>query len=366
LRLKARARPLRVEHPPVRVLFVVASPDSADEGEPLAEVQYQRLLEELQDLKRTQDGRIEVMELISPHRKSKDYVANEAPKATYQKFISAVEDFEPHVIHFVGHGRCTADGGQIAFVGEDYSAAWVADTTLSQGLMDFPETRLVFLQACESALPDPYQAISGVARQLAHRNVPAVVAMQYKVENAVAGLFARAFYGAVAKSHPVDVAVQQGRKEIAAHIGNWAQSRAFGLPVLYLRQSDALLPSEPSRLQVMGSSPAASTAFRGEADRGPTARSSGAASQSEARASLARDENSATSGTSADAQLCPSCNTPYVPTAEKNFCSNPACMRRLVCPYEDCRARLGVGEDEVCGKCGRKVREARTGLPSVV
>jgi hypothetical protein len=342
LSLADAPRTLRVEQPPVRVLFVVASPDSGDSRQELAEVQYQRLLEEFKELQ-AGDPRIQVMELISPHRASKEYQPDVPPKATYANFIDTVQDFEPHVIHFVGHGRCVNDGGEIAFVAPDYRAQWISDNRLSEGLMDFSATRLVFLQACESALPDPYQAISGMAMKLAHRNIPVVVAMQYRVENSVASLFARAFYRALAESHPVDVAVQLGRTAIDTHVSDWTQNRAFGLPVLYLRDSGALLPSDETRVgainrQVIGSVPSAATRSRDSNLQPPSAPE---------RAVVANRQSDQLDG------VCPRCHTPYTPSPNKNYCANVKCRLRLVCPFEDCRSTLALGEQEMCGKCGR-------------
>lgn len=332
-------RRLLVQQPPVRVLFVVASPDASDDCEPLAEVQYLRLHEELQEFVTSLEGRIELVHLITPHKRSKEYIPNEKPKATYANFTEMLTTLEPHVVHFVGHGRCVANGGEVAFVGPDYKADWVSGSRIAEAFMDRQQTRLVFLQACESALPDPYQAISGVAMQLAHRNIPAVVAMQYKVENAVASDFARAFYGALVKSRPVDAAVQEARDKIAAHVSDWAQGRAFGLPVLYLRQFEALMPSEDQR--------------GGRFDRPVAGKPVDAGAVPARRPTPApggdRLDQSSIDG---DVLACPWCHTPYVPSPTKNFCSNADCVRRLVCPL--CRTRLRLGEEKVCGCCGSK------------
>jgi CHAT domain len=92
--------------------------------------------------------------------------------------------------------------------------------------------KLVFLQACESAMPTqdlyaPYQALSNVARCLASVSIPAVVAMQSKVELVTANTFAKAFYESLVQMMPVYQAVQVGRKTIP-DVG------AFGIPVCYL------------------------------------------------------------------------------------------------------------------------------------
>jgi hypothetical protein len=104
------------------------------------------------------------------------------------------------------------------------------------------------LQACETAqLPHSYQAISGVAQQLAYMNIPAVVAMQYEIENQIANTFARAFYDALANSKFIDEAVQVGRQMVASVERTTSNvTYAFALPVLYLRQTGGLLAPAPS------------------------------------------------------------------------------------------------------------------------
>ena len=117
--------------------------------------------------------------------------------------------------------------------------------------MGFSSLRLVFLQACESAQSDPYQAFSGVAQRLAQKGIPAVVGMQYKILQQVANRFVSVFYESVAQKLTIDAAVQKARRTIVDESSDPAQRLAFGLPVLYLRESDSLFaPSGPANAQV--------------------------------------------------------------------------------------------------------------------
>jgi hypothetical protein len=146
---------------------------------------------------------------------------------------------EPHVIHFVGHGQYVSpEGGQIAFMKEDRTADWITAKRFATLLLEAFSVRMVFLQACESAAGDPYHAISGVAQRLAHVNIPAIVAMQYKVKQPHAIEFAREFYKELAAGKSIDVAVQRARGPLSDEKG--ASSHAFGLPVLYQRQPGGL------------------------------------------------------------------------------------------------------------------------------
>ena len=234
LKLNQKVRKLLVDKSPIKVLFVSASPDlDKPDGKELNPIQYTSVYNELKALENTK--KIIVHDLITLHEKydkerfSGEYVL----KATFDGFINIVTAEKPHVIHFIGHGRMSDDNGQsqgqIAFMASDFTADWVNAGELATKLIGIdPPPRLVFLQACESGLTnpyDPYLAISSVAERLVYRNIPAVVAMQSEIENQIANVFAKAFYGALfnAKSS-VDAAMQIGRTKVL-EARNWAKDR---------------------------------------------------------------------------------------------------------------------------------------------
>jgi hypothetical protein len=167
-------------------------------------------------------------------------------KATKDNFEAKVNKFKPHVIHFIGHGRRLGSQGQLAFADEiSGTPDWMNEEQFARIVASNLETKLVFLQACQSALPDPYVGLSGVARRVAAKRIPAVVGMQYRVESKVSSEFAAAFYTALADREPVDVAVQKGRVKVFDMDQGGDNSPAsmyrFGLPVLYLRTYTSLL-----------------------------------------------------------------------------------------------------------------------------
>jgi hypothetical protein len=232
-------RPVRVQadDTPVRVLFVASSP--CDEQK----IEFEALQEQITGLKG-----LEVTPLTTSWTNDPTHETAESgeARATYEKFKEIVGSKSPHVIHFVGHGRYEKSGGQIAFVQSNYKARWIQGSKLAEDLQNNKSVRLVFLQACESAMTDPsapYQALSSVAGSLAGYYIPAVVAMQSKVENYVANNFAECFYGALTERMAVYQAMQKGRKKIPT-------KDALGIPVLYLlryENEEGILfpPTEP-------------------------------------------------------------------------------------------------------------------------
>ena len=109
--------PLEVKDLPLRVLFVASSPDAAAENEEkLDEVLFERLLEELTQLKDESAGKIDLLPLTWSRRRHVKPEERERMIVTKRNFRSALLKFNPHVIHFIGHGICNEHGGQLALM----------------------------------------------------------------------------------------------------------------------------------------------------------------------------------------------------------------------------------------------------------
>lgn len=233
--------------PPLRILLVVLSPKDM-------EVEYEAVLETLLQLDDSKGhSRIDLRVLAEDRDDDGSPLAeNERDpyvRSSYPAFRNTVEDFDPHVIHIIGHGRYHTDpdvgaAGELAFLHSDHTANWIADQELANGLRDVSSLRLVFLQACESAEAhsNPYQVISGLAQWLAQR-IPAVIAMHFQVKSMMANEFARSFYRSMVNRSAIEVAMHAARRALytGGLVGDTERS-GFGLPVLYLRGSGALLP----------------------------------------------------------------------------------------------------------------------------
>jgi hypothetical protein len=249
----------RVEAPPVNVLFVASSPDGK-------EVHYHDALETIQGLKlagRGPDTRVSVLPLLPG-------AAKEIPTATYEEFKKSLgEEPKAHIVHFIGHGDFSDGQGRILFMGKDRREDPVTDQRLAHDIANIVKDcavplRLVVLQACMSAMSDSnalvdrYQAVSGLALSLAMKEVPAVVAMHFTVDEEAANVFTGAFYPALAASLPLGAALQYARGKVreweegqeylelsgavaVAHPGG-ATLPAFALPMLYVTKHDSVFP----------------------------------------------------------------------------------------------------------------------------
>jgi hypothetical protein len=299
-----------------KVLLVVAGP--GDEGPVVCDAVITKV-EELRD-----QGKIDLVEPLVERIDRKDLPQPDPyePIASRAKFEALVKSEQPHIIHFIGHGQRGGRNGQLALVGKDGKADWVNGERFAEIARQSKELKLAFLQACESALPDPdpHGPTSSVARELFRSGTPAVVAMQAKVENEIANTFACEFYRALGQRDPVDLAVAKGRaairnlesEAIKKKSKNEAKNlAAFGVPVLYLRRFEPLIASKSSgESQLLGKGP-------GEPEKCPRC-----------GAAIARG----------DQKACTRCGL-------RLWCDNPNCPR----------GKLDDPQGRICGECSTPI-----------
>lgn len=175
---------------------------------------------------------------------------------------------EYHVVHFMGHGDFDPETGEghLWIEGKGAQPERLNAAVLAGDLSDLPATRLVVLNACQSAYHscqehhDPY---GGIATALVQHGVPAVVAMQFKITDEAAIAFSGAFYRALARNEPVDAAVVEGRKAIFSRD---QKSLQWAIPALFLSAEDGQL------FDLTGTKPAAKLPELPLAETAPTRR----------------------------------------------------------------------------------------------
>lgn len=154
---------------------------------------------------------------------------------TQERLQQALLDLNPDVVHFVGHAEYDEEAQQGFILLEDAQGrpAPLAAGDLARLLQRYG-TNLVLLNACETAVG----AWAGLAPALVRADIPAVVAMQWPVEDRAAVAFSRAFYRALSLGKTVDECVAEGRVGVNVMSDNpcdWAA------PVLFLRSSSGHL-----------------------------------------------------------------------------------------------------------------------------
>jgi uncharacterized protein YggU (UPF0235/DUF167 family) len=132
----------------------------------------------------------------------------------------------PGVLHFEGHGAFTRTG-LLVFEDEDGTSDPVDATTLGSAFYG-TDLRLAVLSACESAKAAGESLLGSVAPSLILAGIPAVVAMQQSLPDAVANRFSRGFYNALLAGQDIESAVAAGRKQLI-------RTTFWHVPTLYLR-----------------------------------------------------------------------------------------------------------------------------------
>ena len=233
--------PEQLPAPPLRVLFVVSSPDSSSQKGNLLDFELEEwvMLRALQPLISKGHAILETLE-----------------EGSLDAVEEALESETFHVLHYTGHGS----PGHLHMEGRDGEEDEVPQEKLAELLMRFSSLRLVVLSGCSTANPTQRiekpssdsttegaevesgqpEVLQGLALALSELGIPFVIGMQESVPDTAATLWAEAFYRHLVR-HDADVpaAFQAGRhllkqleQEQPPEQGNWGQ---WPLPVLYQR-----------------------------------------------------------------------------------------------------------------------------------
>jgi hypothetical protein len=155
--------------------------------------------------------------------------------ATRERLHAALVESHPDVVHLIGHGEYDLTEQQGFLVMEDDNRRSVHLNAIEVArLLRRYGTNAVVLNACESA-----RGIwAGLAPTLVRADIPAVVAMQWPIEDRAAITFSKAFYRTLAAGRTIDECVSEGRVAMdtaAPHSIMWAA------PVLFIRTLDGQL-----------------------------------------------------------------------------------------------------------------------------
>lgn len=153
------------------------------------------------------------------------------------------QNWEPHILHFVGHGGATAQGSPYLLL---YQSAQADAARLDErALINLFQTRvprLIVLNACRSGQVSNLdtnmaaaQAIQTFSARLIQKGVLAVIAMQADIEGADAVALMRTFYHKLAKGKSIDQALTFARDRRFGEASlSPNQKWDWALPALYL------------------------------------------------------------------------------------------------------------------------------------
>ena len=137
----------------------------------------------------------------------------------------------PHVLHFMGHGTFdTRRGvGELILESRD-GGAHALDAHRLATVLKPAGLQLIVLNICEGGKHSDHDTFSGVAQSLVRHGVPAVVAMQERIADQAAILFASTFYEALAANSSLEDALRMARHELYLKA-----DPSWTLPMLFLQ-----------------------------------------------------------------------------------------------------------------------------------
>jgi len=149
--------------------------------------------------------------------------------ATVQSLQDRLIEAMPEVVHYVGHGTYdeATQTGALLLENRHGSAAPLEAHAVARLFCRY-RTQLVFLNACDTARGQTM----GLAAALMRGDMPAVVAMQWPVQDEAAMHFGRAFYRAISLDLTIDECMSEGRLAVSTAGGEPAD---WAAPVLYMR-----------------------------------------------------------------------------------------------------------------------------------
>jgi tetratricopeptide (TPR) repeat protein len=157
-----------------------------------------------------------------------------APAGSPEALEAALREWDPHLLHFTGHGVFDEekDTGYLLMETAAGRENQVSNTAFAEILERRGKSlRLVFLSACQSAVAPRGEGYADLAPRLLEAGIPAVVAMQFSVLNRSAMDFGSVFYKGLADRDPIDAALTEARGKLHAEGLNRVD---FAVPVLFL------------------------------------------------------------------------------------------------------------------------------------
>lgn len=219
---------------PLRLLVVVSSPIELQELNSEMEI---TIIQEVLDTAR-RNGWLEI-----------DFLET----ATLSNLRSKIKHFQPHVLHYTGHGGRLPITNEtfLAFEGDDWKLKPLFGDDLKRITADCESLQLIVLSGCMTAQTHNQDAFRGIGTSLLQDNLPAVLAMQYSILDKSGVEFARKFYEELSRGSRVTEAVKEARFRLYDLRG---KDRAdWGIPILYLRTPEVHLidPTLQSRRRVV-------------------------------------------------------------------------------------------------------------------
>jgi hypothetical protein len=124
--------------------------------------------------------------------------------ASIESLHDTLLNYEPHILHFSGHGVTNNGLGALALENPASGDTAALSARQLRGLLSRLGITLAVLNACETAKHSTRDALMGVAQALIREEIPAVIAMQFLVSETTALLFTRRLYDFLFRGDPLE------------------------------------------------------------------------------------------------------------------------------------------------------------------
>jgi CHAT domain-containing protein len=170
-----------------------------------------------------------ISEIATQH--SKGIELHTLPKAGWLEFKRELARVDPHILFFIGHGGFVGNEPHLFFqraASDECEPISIAE--LANTLSPHSNLRLAILAACQTAVTrSPF---ANAAEQLLEAGIPAVIAMQSKVEDSAATEFGFQFFQYLfQQKYSLDTCINAGRM---AMLSKSRTTTEWAIPVLYL------------------------------------------------------------------------------------------------------------------------------------
>lgn len=194
----AEAPPLSISDWPLRMLIVVGAADDDPAIKAQSEIEA-------------------ITDVLIPFEPNIDYEICRQPNR--ESLRQVLQAHEPHIFHFIGHGRIEDGRGYLEISNSEGSWQWWAEDIRNQITNNNNKTniRLAYINACLSSTESVLWSVSDAFLEA---GVPAVIGMRDEVRGSKAVQLARVFYSALSE-YPEQVAraLKIARDELIAVYG---------------------------------------------------------------------------------------------------------------------------------------------------
>jgi len=184
---------------------------------------------------------IVMSEIAAQHKEEIDF--NPLPNAQWSEFENELARVDPHILFFTGHGGFVNKVPHLFFQKPDGACEPITTATFANKLRPHTKLRLVILSACQTGVArNPF---ASAAEELIEIGVPAVIAMQSKVDDIAAREFGLRFFQYLFhQKYSIDACINAGR---AAMFDIRRTKTEWAVPVLYLStRKDQIFDFSPS------------------------------------------------------------------------------------------------------------------------